>query len=130
MYHAHFTYICMDIMLNFDPRAPSCSASYTIITSISLKYDVLYLGQIVPSSECDAKRSYSPSKTTILNAFFQVYLQQEGRKSCFRYDNQTRNMVEAQLEVAFTRQFLRHLNTNGAIFVSIGHQTSSVYIHH
>ena len=35
MYHAHFTYICMEILLYFDPRAARCGAVYTGTMNIS-----------------------------------------------------------------------------------------------
>ena len=38
-------------------------------------------GQVAQSSGDDPTRSYSPSKTTILDAFSQVFLQQKGRNS-------------------------------------------------
>ena len=37
MYHAHFTYISMEIILYFDPHAPHCGASYTGSVNISQK---------------------------------------------------------------------------------------------
>ena len=30
MYHAHFTYISMEILLHFDPTAPHCGAGYAM----------------------------------------------------------------------------------------------------
>ena len=62
-----------------------------------------YQGQVAPSSGDDPTRSYSPSKTTILDAFF-VFLQQKVEIAVFCLGYQTRSMVEAQkspLHVSF-----------------------------
>ena len=89
-----------------DPRAPCCGASYTDIIEYQLKIlTFLYLGQVVLSSESDSTWSYSLSKTTILDAFFQVFLQQKGKNSSLLLwlSNQKQSRGT---EVAFTCLFL------------------------
>ena len=77
-----------------------------------------YLGQVVPSPESDFMWSYRPSKTTILDAFFQVFLQQIGKNSCLLawLSNQKHGRGT---KVAFTCLYFWHMNINSAILARL-----------
>ena len=61
-------------------RAP-CIVKPAMHTLISDKNSILSsTGQVVPSSESDPTLSYSLAKTILFDVFFQVFLQQEGKK--------------------------------------------------
>ena len=75
-----------------------------------------YQEQVVPSSESYPTRSYSLAKTTIFDAFFQVFLQQASKNSRFLGWLSNQKHVRS-IEIAFTCLFLWHINVNSAIFV-------------
>ena len=122
MYHTTFVWrLCSTL-------TRSLSAMERPIQTLWIIWSFFYLGQVVPSSESDHMRSYRLSKTTIFDAFFQVFLQQRGRNSCFLswLSNQKHGRGT---EVTLTCLFLWHMNMNSVIFCSIGHRACSAHIH-
>ena len=81
-------------------------------------WSFFYLGQVVPSPESDLTRSYSPLKTTILDAFFQIFFQQKGRNShllsWLSHQKHGRGT-----EPAFTCLYLWHMNVNTVILARL-----------
>ena len=105
MYHAHFTYSCMEIMPYFDPRAPRSGASYTYIMNISLKY---YLsstrGKLPRLLEMTLRGATARQRQPFLMHSFRYFSNKKVEIAVFCLGYQTRSMVEAQkspLHVSF-----------------------------
>ena len=105
MYHAHFTYICMEIMPYFDPRASCSGASYTYIMNISYKYDLSSTrGKLPRLLEMTLRGATACQRKPFLMHSFRYFSNKKVEIAVFCLGYQTRSMVEAQkspLHVSF-----------------------------
>ena len=105
MYHAHFTYICMEIMPYFDPRASCSGASYTYIMNISYKYDLSSTrGKLPCLLEMTLRGATTCQRQPFLMHSFRYFSNKKVEIAVFCLGYQTRSMVEAQkspLHVSF-----------------------------
>ena len=116
MYHAHFTYICMEIMLYFDPCALHCGASYTDTMNISWKYDLSSTwGKFSRLLKATLREATGRQRQPFLMHSFRHFSNKKVEIAVFCCGYQTRSTVE----VAFTCLHLWHMNVNIVILARL-----------
>ena len=97
MYHTHFTYIYMEIMLYFDPRVPHCGASYTDTMNISWKYDLSSTwGKLSCLLKVTLRKATGHQRQPFLMHSFRYFSNKKVEIAVFCHGYQTRSMVEVQ----------------------------------
>ena len=97
MYHAHFPYISMEIMLNFDPHARCLEVGYTDNMNISQKLAFSSTrGKLSRLPKVILHGATGHQRQQCLMHLFQVFLQRPRKIAVFCYGYQTRSMAEAQ----------------------------------